>query len=83
MSWLAHQNGGCAICVAKQAGRPGARRLIVDHDHVTGEIRGLLCHRCNAAIGLLNDDADLVAKAVTYLRNPPHVPKQKVPTLFD
>jgi hypothetical protein len=40
---LARQYGGCAIC-----GRPPkTRRLHVDHDHRTGAVRGLLCHRCN------------------------------------
>ena len=43
---LAKQHGGCAIC-----GRPPkTRRLHVDHDHHTGAVRGLLCHRCNRAL---------------------------------
>src|SRR5207249_694982 len=40
---LAAQGGGCAIC----GNPPKTRRLHVDHDHKTGEVRGLLCHRCN------------------------------------
>jgi Autographiviridae endonuclease VII len=40
------QGGGCAICGAK----PKTRRLHVDHDHKTGKVRGLLCHRCNRAL---------------------------------
>ena len=43
---LAEQGGGCAICGAP----PKTRRLHVDHDHKTGEIRGLLCYRCNKAL---------------------------------
>ena len=43
---LAAQGGGCAICGAL----PKTRRLHVDHDHKTGEIRGLLCYRCNKAL---------------------------------
>jgi hypothetical protein len=43
---LASQHGGCAICGAP----PKTRRLDVDHDHRTGKIRGLLCHRCNRAL---------------------------------
>jgi len=43
---LARQNGGCAIC----GNPPKTRRLDVDHDHRTGKIRGLLCHRCNRAL---------------------------------
>jgi hypothetical protein len=43
---LEAQGGGCAICGA----RPKTRRLHVDHDHATGKVRGLLCHRCNRAL---------------------------------
>jgi hypothetical protein len=43
---LAAQGGGCAICGTK----PKTRRLDVDHDHKTGRVRGLLCHRCNRAL---------------------------------
>ena len=46
---LEQQGGGCAIC-----GRPPkARRLCVDHDHTTGEIRGLLCPGCNYAVSVI------------------------------
>ena len=44
---LAAQGGGCAICEP----RPEERTLHVDHDHETGAIRGLLCFRCNNALG--------------------------------
>lgn len=60
---LAAQHGGCAIC----GGKPKKRRLSVDHDHVTGHIRGLLCHSCNLAIGLFRDDTTLLMFAVAYL----------------
>lgn len=43
---LTAQGGGCAICGAT----PKTRRLDVDHDHKTGSVRGLLCHRCNRAL---------------------------------
>ena len=43
---LEAQGGGCAICGAT----PKTRRLHVDHDHRTGAVRGLLCHRCNRAL---------------------------------
>jgi Recombination endonuclease VII len=43
---LAAQEGHCALCPAT----PKSRRLHVDHDHRTGLVRGLLCHRCNRAL---------------------------------
>ncbi len=50
----------CAICAQPE-------ELCVDHDHKTGEIRGLLCKKCNSGIGLLGDDPARVATALTYL----------------
>lgn len=58
---FAEQQGRCAICRKEQPS------LSVDHDHVTGAVRGLLCHRCNVALGWLNDDLDTVAQAARYL----------------
>ncbi len=57
-------NGGCAICKEP----PGnEERLAVDHDHQTGEVRGLLCKPCNLAIGLMKDKVDRLASAIIYL----------------
>lgn len=68
---LAKQGNVCAIC---GNGEPGAHgrtrkqfRLSVDHCHDTGRVRGLLCQRCNRAIGLLGDDPVVLRKAITYL----------------
>jgi len=63
---LARQDGHCGICEAVDAGADH-KRLPVDHDHATGRVRGLLCHRCNRALGLLGDDIDLLRKAIKYL----------------
>lgn len=60
---LAEQNGGCYIC-GKQ---PEKKALDIDHDHKTGKVRGLLCSSHNRALGLLNDDPDLLLKSVEYL----------------
>lgn len=60
---LAAQSGLCAIC----GGPPGKRSLNVDHDHVTGRVRDLLCARCNVGIGGLQDDPDLLRKAIAYI----------------
>lgn len=68
---LESQNGVCAICgnneTVKQQGIP--QPLSVDHCHETGKVRGLLCSRCNAAIGLLREDLDILASAASYLIN--------------
>jgi len=59
----ASQGGACAIC-----SRPlRDARVHVDHDHSTGVVRGLLCQRCNQAIGLLGDSAAVAANAAAYL----------------
>ena len=66
----AAQGGVCAICGNPEANiiRGGLCRLAVDHHHKTGKRRGLLCVRCNTAIGLLNEDPDILMKAVVYLQ---------------
>lgn len=62
---LDEQNGVCAICGEIN---PGNKRLAVDHDHETNEVRGLLCDCCNRAIGLLRDDEHIAQRATNYLR---------------
>lgn len=58
--------GGCAICGREQPGM--ADRWAVDHDHLTGRVRGILCYDCNTAIGKLGDDPNTLEKAAAYLR---------------
>lgn len=64
------QGGVCAICHRAQSASADAQHqnLSVDHDHATGVIRGLLCNRCNRAIGLLQDDPRLLIAAARYLK---------------
>ena len=57
--FLAQQKGVCAIC-KKNESHKNKKNLSVDHDHTTGKVRGLLCHRCNTALGLFNDDIKLL-----------------------
>lgn len=68
---LAEQGGVCAICGLDEPashGRTGTQfRLSVDHCHETGAIRGILCQKCNRAIGLLGDDPELLTRAIQYL----------------
>ena len=63
---LEKQGNGCAICGGQCS---SGLRLAVDHNHYTGEVRGLLCWHCNTGIGKLKDSPHLVAKAVVYLLN--------------
>ena len=62
---LAEQNGCCAICLVV-TGSDG-KRLSVDHNHETGEVRGLLCDNCNTGLGMFKDNPSLLAKAINYL----------------
>ena len=63
------QNGLCAVCHRPESAvlHGKVKRLAIDHDHETGAIRGLLCTRCNTALGLLQDDLDNIAALWAYL----------------
>jgi hypothetical protein len=56
----------CAICGTKEPGGKGM--FAVDHNHDTGDVRGLLCNRCNSGIGMLLEDVNLLQHAIDYLR---------------
>ena len=62
---LQQQGSRCAICGIYQSQLD--KNLSVDHNHETGKIRGLLCSKCNFAIGLFNDSKDLLHRAIGYL----------------
>jgi hypothetical protein len=64
---LTAQGGVCALCGTDQPGGRG-NRFCVDHDHITGAVRGLLCTHCNKGIGYFRDDPALLLKATTYLQ---------------
>ena len=68
---LAAQDNKCAICESEEvnSSRVSSGKLFIDHCHDTGKVRGLLCSKCNHSIGLLNDDVDLLRKAIDYLTN--------------
>jgi hypothetical protein len=70
--YLELQHGRCSICGTNQPGgtRLHRGRFALDHDHDTGRVRGLLCHRCNLGLGFFNS-ADLLVAAVSYLAAPP------------
>lgn len=66
------QNGVCKIClqpetVKDEFGR--LKKLVVDHCHIDGHIRGLLCHKHNLALGLINDSTTILYNAIKYLKD--------------
>jgi hypothetical protein len=63
------QNGRCAIC---KTDRPGGRgRWHIDHNHETGQVRGLLCQKCNMGLGLLEHNYERLVRAHQYLLDHP------------
>ena len=52
---------GCAICGSHH-------KLAIDHDHITGEVRGVLCNNCNLGLGKLGDSIDGLERAIAYLK---------------
>ena len=58
------QNNQCAICLTEFHGSP---TINVDHNHLTGENRGMLCDPCNQAIGIFRDSKEIILRAFQYL----------------
>ena len=67
MDMYEKQLGLCSICQRPEESK-NVKSLAVDHNHTTGKIRGLLCMRCNTAIGYLRDSLGVVERAMEYLR---------------
>lgn len=61
---LEKQGGRCAVCGTP----PDGRRLSVDHNHETGEVRGLLCLNCNTTLGKVGDSPEILMEAIAYLQ---------------
>lgn len=67
---LKKQNKKCAICKKKETIKHfngKIKRLSIDHNHKTGQIRGLLCARCNVGIAYLSENINYLKNAITYL----------------
>jgi len=71
---LQSQAGVCALC-----GLNGSRPLVVDHDHGTGTVRGLLHEKCNLMLGMAGDDPERLRQGAEYLQKFPHISPQRVP----
>jgi len=70
---LLKQNSVCAIC-RKPERTERNNLLTIDHDHVSGHVRGLLCSHCNRAIGLLQDEPKIIAAAAAYVQRTRQMP---------
>lgn len=76
LSWIQYQelysafNGQCAICKKELAlvKHSTIETASVDHNHKTGEVRGILCRSCNRGIGYLNDSPERLIRAAEYLK---------------
>ena len=75
------QEGLCAICRGEgfTMGRDHVSKLMVDHCHSTGDVRGLLCHNCNRALGLLQEEPENIKRALEYLERATTIPKGSRP----
>ena len=64
---LRRQDGRCAICKTEEWG--GHRNMPhIDHDHLTGKVRGILCGSCNRALGMFKESLDIIKSAHAYLQ---------------
>ena len=61
------QNNECLICFAS-GDKERNKRLVVDHCHASGKVRGLLCNKCNLLLGHADDTIDRLERAILYLK---------------
>lgn len=64
------QDKGCAICRGSISKKGKPLVISTDHNHTSGELRGLLCWRCNKGIAVFQDDPDWLFRASEYLKKP-------------
>jgi len=76
LGMIDEQYGCCAICGSDDETIDG--HLHVDHDHGTGEVRGLLCTSCNKGLGLLQDNVDMLESAIKYLTSSKELRRNKL-----
>jgi hypothetical protein len=78
LKMLAAQGGACSVC---KTAPPESELLHVDHDHMTGQVRSLLCKGCNTALGNIQDDPEKAAKLAEYLKTHQPPPELTPPPL--
>lgn len=64
---LTDQNYKCAICGTAENNSVNKTKMFIDHCHDSGKVRGLLCAKCNFALGNFNDDIEILKNAISYL----------------
>jgi hypothetical protein len=69
------QGYNCAVC--QQPLKLKQYKFAVDHCHDSDDVRGILCVRCNTALGSFDDDPDMILRAAEYLNNPPALGRVK------
>lgn len=65
---LSQEAINCACCGRLKTSQ---KNLSLDHNHITGEVRGFICQNCNLGLGHFQDSSDILRKAIKYLENPP------------
>lgn len=75
------QKGKCAICGGEGflMTKHHWSKLVMDHDHKTGLVRGLLCHNCNRGLGLFKDNKEVLATAIQYLERATTISEESTP----
>ena len=70
----AAQHGVCAVCFQPESAtfHGKLKQLSVDHDHKTGKIRGLLCSKCNTALGLVDESCERLLSLIAYMERSRH-----------
>lgn len=78
---LAEQGSKCRICLGEGfvLAAHHKAKLVVDHCHATGVVRGLLCPNCNRALGLLQDSTEALKRALHYLEGATTIPQGSTP----
>jgi hypothetical protein len=65
---IVNQNNKCLICGVDFSSIP-QNHICIDHNHITGKVRGILCNKCNSGLGMFRDNPGYILKAVEYIKS--------------